>query len=166
MAKIKEKKKRFNFIDVILLIVILSILASLVYMVILAYNSEFSKNGSSDDDIRYTLRVEGVDNDIMAEVNVGDKVVELDSFTEIGTVAEYYEEPSEYVGYNSEGKAVKSDDPSKTDLIIVIDASGNGKGSTYDVGSYTVSVGKDIAFRVPGFTGEGQCVLVEVKGDE
>lgn len=165
MAVKQEKKKSFNFVDIILLIIILAVVSSLVYLLVLAYNDLFLKGGE-DAEIEYVLRIEGVDNDVRFSVKEGDTLVELGTHAEIGTVVDFYEEPSEFVGYDKDGKQVLSDDPSKRDLILIVRTDAKGEGSVYEIDSYTISVGTEVDFRIPGFTAVGECISLEVKSDE
>lgn len=165
MAKTKEKKKSFNFIDVILLIVVLAIVSSLVYLVVLAYNDHFLRDPEYTD-IEYTLVVKNVDNEVKYDISEGDKVTELDTLSNIGNVVSVSEKPSVYTAADSNGELHDSQHPSQKDITIVIKAEGLGSKGTYDIGSYTVSVGKSINFRVPGFTGIGNCISVEVAKSE
>ena len=160
MANTKEKRRRFNFIDVILLIVIIAILSVLAYIGFKAYNNYFHKDASGTP-IRYEILIEGIDNDIKYFVSKGDTVTEIDTLTSIGKVIECKAEPSQYVGTDAEGNTVVSDHPTKSDVIITVEVNATGVGTTYDINGYTVCVGKEISFRTPGLSTNGECIWVE-----
>lgn len=158
MSKLNEKRKRFNFIDVILLVVILVIVSVLAFIGFKAYNNYFMKD-STGSVIRYEIVIEGVSNDIKYSINEGDDVIESLSFTSIGKVVGEPEiTPTPFVASDDDGKLVESDHPSKSDIRITVEAKANGSKGTYDINGYTLCVGKSVSFRVPGFSAEGICV--------
>lgn len=165
MAVKKEKKKQFNFVDVILLVIILAVVFSLVYLVVHAYNNYFLKDGENTQ-IEYVIRIEDIDNDIRYSVKEGDTLVELDTHTEIGTVVSFREEPSVFIGYDKDGNCVQSNDPSRRDLVITVSTDAKGNGSVYEIDSFTLAVGEEIDFRIPGFTAQGECISLEVTKGE
>lgn len=162
MPNTKEKRKRFNFIDVILLVIILAVISAMVYVGFKAYDNYFLKEASGTS-IRYQILVEGVSDEIKYEINKNDTVVDSESLTSIGKVVSYYVEPSTFVGTDQNGNTVESDHPNKSDILIVVDVKATGIGGVYDINGYSVTVGKDISFRIPGLSAEGKCVSLEVR---
>lgn len=160
MANTNEKRKRFNFIDVILLIVILAILSVFVYIGFKAYDNYYLKEASGTS-IRYEILVEDISNDIKYTINSGDTVIETQTLTIVGKVVSYEANPSEFVGVDRKGQSVLSEHPTKSDILITVEVKATGIGGTYDINGYGITVGKEMNFRIPGLSATGKCVSVE-----
>ncbi|MBR5516077.1 MAG: DUF4330 family protein [Clostridia bacterium] len=160
MAKIKEKRKKFNFIDAILLMVILVLVAAFSYIGFKAYDNYFQKQASGIP-IKYQILVEGVSNDIKYSVNKGDAVIETATLTSIGKVLEYSITPSKFMGVDENGNVVVNDHPSESDILITVEVNATGIGGTYDINGYSITAGKDLNFRIPGLRMQGKCIAVE-----
>ena len=152
-----KKRRRFNFIDVVLLIVIIAILAAIVY----SYFSPYAKQlFSTTYEIEYTLQVKGVRREFNNKIKEGDTVVETETIKDIGTVKSAVYSASKFVSTDSNGRTVISDYPGMYDVTVVVRAKAEIPAGLYSVNSYTVTAGKKIPFRVPDFIGEATCISV------
>lgn len=145
----KNLKRRFNFVDVILIVIILSVAASLVYIFISPYTDQIVAN-ASDTTIEYKILVEDVRSEIKYVINPNEKVTETNTLAGIGYVASYEERENE--------------DSDTRDIIITVRASASNAKGRYSIGSYIIAAGKTISFRVPGFVATGSCIGVKEVG--
>lgn len=152
-----KRKKRFNFVDVILLVVIIAIIGSVVY----AYISPMTKQlFAATYKVTYTMRVPNVRLELKNNIKVGDKIVETETLKEIGTVTNVASASSKFVGTDASGKTVTSPYPDMYDVTITVSANAEMPSGMYAVNSYSITAGKTIPFRVPDFTGEAVCLSI------
>ena len=158
MEKIEnKKKKRFNFVDVILLVVILAIIGGVVY----AYLSPVTKQlFAKTYKVTYTLKVQNVRLEFNNKIKADDKVVETETLKEIGTVTNVVYTASKFVGTDASGKTVTNNYPDMYDATITVKADAEMPSGMYTVNTYSIMAGKTIPFRVPGFTGEALCLSI------
>ena len=161
----KKKNRKLNFVDIILLIIILAIASALIYVFVSPYTKQIMS--ASTTKIEYKILVEGVRDELKYNISQGDKVTETTDLRVIGKVVSVEYSDTEYVGADSEGNSVIGKYPGKKDITVTISADASSAGGTYEVGGFGIAAGKTINFRVPGFTGEGSCIYVgEVAGNE
>ncbi len=160
MSFIEKRKRRFNFVDVLLIIIILSISASLIYVFVSPYTNQLINNASTTT-IEYRVLVEGVDDQIKYVINEGDKITETNSLLSIGNIVSVEYSDTEYVGVDGEGNSVLGIYPGKKDILLTVRAEASNSKGTYSIGSYTVAAGKMIDFRVPGFISSGNCISIK-----
>ena len=123
-AKPKREKRargnRFNFIDAIIIICLLSVLALLYFV----YSPlELLGIGTTETDIIYTLKITGVPSEYAAAITIGDKIADSDGY-ELGAVATAVEiEPHSVYEYRENefgsGGIVRITHPDLVDLIVL-----------------------------------------------
>ncbi len=123
MKIIDEKGKLFGFInpvDLIVIVLILSIIGGLGYRFI---SDRLNANGGSpmseDQEVYVTLYTSLVIPEIAENLNVGDKLVANNQFTD-AEIVDIKVEPGSYVGVNADGEAVLSQHPLWKDVTVVI----------------------------------------------
>ena len=160
MAKenVKPKgAKKFNYVDVILLIVILVIVGVIVYTSVAPITKQILYESY---DVEYTLQIRGVRREFNNKIREGDRVVETETLKEIGTVTSAVYSPSKFVGTASDGRTVTSDYPGMYDVTITVRAKAETPSGMYEINSVPVTAGKTIPFRVPDYIGEAVCVSI------
>lgn len=158
---VKKKNKRFNIVDLILLILLLAVAGVLLY----SYLSPLTKQIFAETyDVEYTLRIQSVRREFNNKIKEGDRVIEADSLKEIGTVKGVVYTPSKFVGTDSEGKTVTSEYPDMYDVTITVSAVAEMPGGMYEINSFSITAGKAVRFRVPDFTGEAVCASIKAVG--
>lgn len=156
-----KKRGRFNYIDVLLLILIIAVVIGLAWLIISPYTEQLF---ATTYDIEYTIALNGVRMEFKDKVKVGDSVIETVELDGIGNVTEVVYTASKFVGTDSSGHSVTSDYPGLYDVMITIRADAAIQSGVYSVNGYGITAGKTIPFRVPDFIGEGVCISVrEVK---
>lgn len=162
----KEKKRRFNFIDVILLIIIIAVAASLVYVFVSPYVDQVM-NKASQKTIRYEIMVEAVSDDIEYRIENGDIVYDTETLNEIGKVVTVEYADKLISTKDAEGNAKTSVYPGVKDIRITVEAKVSVANGIYEINGYAIAAGKDIPFRMAGYTDMGVCTHIrEVKGSE
>lgn len=159
-----KKRGRFNFIDVLLLILIIAAAIGLVWLMISPYTEQLF---APTYDIEYTVALNGVRVEFKDKVQEGDRIVETAGLDEIGRVTDVVYTASKFVGTDSNGHSITNDHPGLYDVMITVRAEASLQSGVYSVNGYGITAGKTIPFRVPDFIGEGVCGSVtEVTNEE
>lgn len=153
-----KKRGRFNYIDVLLLILIIVAVIGLMWFLISPYTEQFF---ATTYDIEYTVALNGVRVEFKDKVQVGDRIVETVGLDGIGSVTDVVYTASKFVGTDSNGHSITSNHPVLYDVMITVRAEATLQSGVYSVNGYGITAGKSIPFRVPDFIGEGVCVSVE-----
>lgn len=156
---------RFNFIDLILICVMLAAAAMLIYIF---KTSDISIiKGSERTEIEYTVEIRQVREEFRNFIQNYDKVTDTVTQYALGEVVNVEYAPARYTGVNrTTGTLVFSDYPEHMNVTVTIRAEATAGDGEYSIDGYKIAVGKAVALRVPGFTGEGYCTkLREVPSD-
>ena len=162
-------KKRFNFVDVALILLIIGFIVTLVYF--FSPVSKVKKMGKTQEkSIEYTVEIIGVDKTFVENIKEGDTVIDSVSKTSIGTVKSV--DPIKYTEYKAiedtgadatENKQQKPltevDFDNKYNLQITVSVNANYlEGEGFSVNSTRIAVGEKLFVKFPNFTGEGYCI--------
>ena len=152
----ETKKARFNFIDAIIILVILAVIGSAVYFIVFGNHANRSANMGNIDMV---VRLSGVDEDALPFIYIGATVKDSVSGEVIGTVRYVRTEKTRYYGSN----AIKNKDgtytlpesqyPDRYDVYVTLsgNATQNNHG-IYMIGNTKILIGSAIYFKVPSFT--------------
>ncbi len=158
----REKRahgNRFNFIDAIIIICIISVL-TLLYFV---YSPlEILGIGTTETDIIYTLKISGVPSEYAAAITIGDTIADTDGYV-LGTVATAVEiEPHSIYEYRENefgsGGIVRITHPDLVDLIITVSASSEKGRDGYSVDGKRIAVEAEYQLLLPKFESKGRCI--------
>ncbi len=161
---VSEKKRgSFNVADAVIIIVILA-LAFGVFRLVDPFHW-FTTNDVRDVNIRYVVKLTGIDNDVNIKDNIKKGMSVMNSSTEysIGNVEavnvrdasvwEYVEDSSEMTQKTIEGKS---------DVYITVTVKATFEsGVGYEVNGQRIAVGTTLDIRLSGFVGSGCCVELE-----
>lgn len=152
-----DKKKKFNVIDVIIIVAALVILGVSVYRGISLSNS---KNLTTKKDITYTVTVHEISSVYADSLKEGEQIylegTGLKSGTVSGITTKYYYETIQVT--NDEGITLpeKRINPSKIELIVNIDVNGQFADAMIYIGQNTYfSEGQRVTFYSDTFTFTG-----------
>jgi hypothetical protein len=142
---IDKKGKLFGLVNIVDLIVVLLIVAVVAAVGYKMFSSKLNaKEGTTlteDDQYCYvTVVASQVVPEIAEQLHEGDKLVANNSFTDAEIVS-VKSEAADYVGVNSEGKAVKSKHPMWKDVTCVVKEKINPNSVILKVGDQEVRVG-------------------------
>lgn len=156
-----EKKRRFNFIDVIFLLVILGLMAVIGYVFLTPYISGLSKG--TQITLEYTVSVENLREDFNGLIKEKDRVTETNALSDLGEVksVKYTEKP--VFAENPDGILTVCEDEKFYDALITVRAAATEENGCYYVNGCYIGVGKLLSFRVPDYVAEGKCLSVSEK---
>ena len=164
-AIVKKKAYRFNFLDVLLILLALGVIFIAINII---SPMPFIKNLQADSDhtIEYTVEFIGVDEDFLDAIKENDAVMDSVSKNSLGTViaVDYNTHYSElkYDEANHVGKLVDYTD--KYNVIVTITAQGSYiSGEGYNVNAHRIAVGEKMSLRFPDYVGEGYCISFSVE---
>ena len=153
------RANRFNFIDAIIIICIVSVLALLYFV----YSPlELLGIGTKETNIIYTIKVSGVPSEYASAINTGDILSDGDGYI-LGTVASEVEiEPHSIYEYRENefgsGGIVSITHPDLVDLIITVSATSEKSADGYRVDGKRIAVEAEYHLLLPKFESKGICI--------
>ena len=153
------RANRFNFIDAIIIICIVSVLALLYFV----YSPlELLGIGTKETNIIYTIKVSGVPSEYESAINTGDILSDGDGYI-LGTVASEVEiEPHSIYEYRENefgsGGIVSMTHPDLVDLIITVSATSEKSADGYRVDGKRIAVEAEYHLLLPKFESKGICI--------
>ncbi len=155
----ENKAVVFNFIDVILLILILSSVLVLTYF--FKERRIVVSNPNTSAQITYKIEIPQLREEFRNLIEIGDSIYDSESMLNIGEVTDVSYTQSYYVGIDKElGKEIKSPYPSSISMTVTVKAQAQKTDSGYLLNGSELFIGDSISFRVPDFTGTGVCVYL------
>ena len=157
---VKAKQGKFNFVDLLFLVLAVAILFVFVFVV-----DPFSMNIFGGDDknvvLEYTVQIEYVEGSLADNVRTGDEVLNAANKASLGLVSALKNDvPHSEVYYDSEADTVSMKEyPDRYDLQITIMADAvleEGKG--YYVNGSRIAVGGQYSLIFPEYVGSGYCI--------
>ena len=155
----KNKKFRFNFIDFLIIVLILAIIAAVVYIFV---PLSWLNQNKGTVDLQYYVEFQGVDEAFIENIEENDVLIDSVSKNVIGkVVAVDYNTQHSVLKYDeANGEGVLSVIPEKYNLIVTISTANavykDGEG--YSVNSCRIAVGEKINARFPDYAAEGYCI--------
>ena len=157
-----NKVGRFNFIDFLLIVITLLIVAAMVYVFL--PGSVISKlTADKTVKIDYAIEIIGVDRDFIDNIKENDIVLDSVSKSNLGTVTaiDYNIQYTELKYNESENVGVLSPVKDKYNVIVVISAIGvYEEGQGYTVNGTRIAVGEKINARFPDYVCEAYCISI------
>ena len=156
------KKFRLNFVDIIIIIVILTATTLLAYIFLSSDIKLFE--GSRKVTIEYKVELRRVREEFRDFISISDHATDTVTQYALGEVVDVEYAPTRYTGVNrSTGSLVFSDYPEHINITVTIRAEATANAGDYSLNGYKVAVGKQISMRTPNFINEGYCTqLTEV----
>lgn len=155
--KTRKHRFTFNFIDVLLLMVILAAVLVLVYI----FASGNSLTADPTVTIEYQVLINGIRNEFCGLVSVGDKVIDSVGLFEIGEVVDVSYTPYMYPMTDSAtGTISLVEYPEHSDMTLTIRAEATTDTGYYYINGYTVAVGVLVSVRTPNFVEQGYCTVI------
>lgn len=161
--KVKREKNphasRFNFIDAIIILCVLAILALFFFV----YSPiELFGIGTKETNIIYTVKVSGVSSEYASAISTGDVLSDSDGYV-LGTVASEVDiEPHSIYEYRENeygsGGIVRMTHPDLVDLIITVSAKSEKGRDGYSVDGKRIAVEAEYHLLLPKFESKGICI--------
>ena len=159
-AKSARKNGRFNFIDAILILLILAVVAAIVAYFLPGISSYFDQG--EDYDITYVIEFRGVDSEFVSKILADDVVYDSTYNYKIGTVTAVENDNYNVLTYNEEsGVAEYKPHPELKNIIVTV--VGKAKYTAADgflINGQRIAVGKLLHVKFPEFSGSGYCIDV------
>ena len=151
----ETKKARFNFIDAIIILVILAVIGAAVYLI--AVESRVNRSANMGN-IDYVVRISGVSEDALSFISVGDAVKDSVSGETMGIIRTVRTEKTRYYGSvakkNADGSYTlpKSEYPDRYDVYVTISANATEDArGIYYIGTTKILTGSAVYFKVSSF---------------
>ncbi len=161
MDSVKKEKHRFNFVDAIILIVVIAALALVGYI----FFFRDSKGGSKVQ-IYYAVECAEVKEDIAYNLKPGELFTS--SGYELGYAVDSVVGDREYIASTKDGNVVKTNIPGYRSVIFIVKADAVKKSYEYELDDYyKLQIGREVRLSSPSIAGKGYCIaLSEIKTDE
>ncbi len=152
------KKRKFNAIDAVILLVLVAAVCVAVFL----FSSEDVEMPLNNDkvQIEYVVEIKTLSDDIAAVFNIGDRMVDSVQKYNLGEIIAVEYDNAVYYGkdiVNGKSTAYDYPDHKKVTLTILADATLDGNGRYLIDGGYDISTGTTVYIRLPGFNGMGYC---------
>ncbi len=162
-----KKKRKFNIIDFIILVLILAIIATAVYA-FLPFSQIKKLWATNEVAFSYTVELKGVDIDYIDNIKNGDSVINSNTNNSMGTVSGVADPTKSYtLGYkenNDDNEAIQAviiESMDKYDVKIYISATAQyEKNIGYTVNGCRVAVGEELELRFPKYSGKAYCTAI------
>lgn len=156
-----KRKLRFNFIDVLIILVILAVAAVLLYVFVLSDNNDQIEELNYSN-IQYVIEIQNVDKQFEGAVQVGQLVKEAVKQKYIGTVSGVEAVPYQMKTFDYElGIETVSYVEDKITLKITIDAQAVETDRAFTVDGYEIRVGKSYSLALPNMYCSGFCTFLK-----
>lgn len=153
--------KKFNIVDIVVLIIIVAVIAAVVYRITSKSRNVGDENLLSEEQYMY---VELYANQVVPEtvdtLKVGDKLVANGKQT-TGEIVYVEAEPSAYIGVDSDGNAVLTQHPLWKDLHVIIRDKVNPSEVTLKAGEQEVRVNYTFILKTQQFEGNSKVRNIE-----
>ena len=161
--KISQKKRRFNFID--LLIIVAVLLLGAIVVNLFFPNTVFNFSNNTEKEIQYTVEFLCVDEALIDKVEENDTVIDSVSKYSVGKVMVVDSNtPYSELEYDNEGGIGKlAVYEGKYNVLVTISVTADyEEGEGYSVGGRRIAVGEKMELRFPDFAAEGYCINLSV----
>ena len=152
MKETMGKKHKFNFVDAVIILIVLALVALVAFIFIFQGSSFVSKifgGGGEKKEIYYAVEVNQIRESLVGNPKEGDKVTDAVRNYKIGTIVGVLTGDSEYIGGDSEGNAVATKYPGYQSLILIIKAEAVNNGREYSIDGYGIQNGANVNFNSP-----------------
>lgn len=158
----KKKRFKFNFIDFLLILLVLAIIASVVY-IFAPFSWIRQENGTVS--LQYTLEIQAVDEAFIENINENDILIDSVSKNVIGSVVavDYSTQHSVLKYDESSREGILSVIPEKYNLIVTVSTENAvyNEGEGYSVNGCRIAVGEKINAKFPNYVTDCYCIGVD-----
>lgn len=148
-----KPQSRFNFVDIIVILTLLAILAVFGYMLLLR-DSPIPGNQSAE--VTYTVKLSGINEKYLDCIVIGNTVRNSSDGSEIGTIQSVSSIKSRYVTTEGKVQIVEYPDIYDVYVTVVSPCSIDERNITY-IGGMRILVGSPVNFAVTSFSHISYC---------
>ena len=155
----KERKIRFNFIDVLIILLIAVIIFGALYVFVFRNRNTNLTEETSYTSIRYVVQVTNVDERFEDMINVGDHAEEAITRRTVGTVIGVQSEPYKKITFDYENAIeTVSEVEGKLTMNVTIEANATETDSAFNVNGCAIRVGELYSIALPDMYISGYCI--------
>lgn len=161
----KKPKRKFNFIDFLIILVVVAIIGILIYVFSpWAHIEKLWTNNKVE--LTYFVEIKDVDIAYIESIKEGDGVINSVSKNSLGTVSEISKIEKAYVYdyvLNEQGEmtCIRSEHPQKYNITVKVVATAEyEEGIGYSVNGCRVAIGEMLDMRFPQYTCSGACTQI------
>ena len=161
----KKPKRKFNFIDFLIILVVVAIVGILIY--VFSPWSQIEKLWTNNKvELTYFVEIKDVDIAYIESIKEGDGVINSVNKSSLGTVSEISKLEKAYVYdyvLNEQGEmtCIRSEHPQKYNITLKIVATAEyDKGVGYSVNGRRIAIGELLDLRFPQYTCSGTCTQI------
>lgn len=153
-----SRKIRFNFIDLLILAVLVAAVLLLLYVFV------WSGRGTTTSEtqtatIEYVVEIQKIDESLKNIVEKGQSVEDAVERKQIGVVREVSDKPTQEINFNyMTGREEYSEVQDKINFYLTVSADAVETESGFFVNGYEICVGKLVSVILPEFQGYGYCI--------
>lgn len=168
----KKAKRKFNFIDFLIVLIIVAILGIVIY--VFSPWAQIEKLWSSSDvELTYFVEIKDVDIEYIDSIKEGDEMINSVTKSSLGTIREIAKMEKAYVydyvlDENGNMTCVLSEQPKKYNITIKVVADADFEENVgYTVNGARVAIGEMLDMRLPNYVCSGECIqLYEITTGE
>ena len=161
----KKPKRKFNFIDFLIILVVVAIIGILIYVFSpWAHIEKLWTNNKVE--LTYFVEIKDVDIAYIESIKEGDGVINSVSKNSLGTVSEISKIEKAYVYdyvLNEQGEmtCIRSEHPQKYNITVKVVATAEYEEEIgYSVNGCRVAIGEMLDMRFPQYTCSGACTQI------
>ncbi len=162
MDTVKKEKHRFNFVDVIIILIVVAAIA------VLAQVFYFGKNGGDMVEIYYAVECAEINPLVAYNMVPGETFFDAEKDHKMGVGVDCIVGDKENLVQTADGRVLAANQPYLRSVIIILSATVEKKTYEYSIDDYySVQVGQDLYVSSPSISGYGYCIaLAEVNSEQ
>ena len=161
----KERKLRFNFIDVIIILLIAAIVFALLYIFVFSEKKDVVED-TKETTITYVIQGTKIDERFDGIVKAGDYVENSVNHKALGTVVGVQSEPYQVISFNSEeDKEVVAQVEGKISVNLTIESKAEESDKAFSIDGCDIRVGQKYSLALPGMNLSGYCIAISSESD-
>lgn len=152
MANTSNGKHRINFLDFLLIVLMIALVSAAIVSVISANPNKIS---GGDSTIIYTIRCEGIDKGIAEKLQIGDSVYDNGSNQLLGTIVEQPKVTPITATKEGTNELIETD---KINMSITITAQAWNDSGIFSIDNFMITVGRTVEFHSESVSASGICI--------
>ena len=156
------KNKKFNIIDLLILLLIVAVICAGVFAYMYFFKSSDNSTDTNTTNIQFTIEVSGITEDAANSFKTGDSVTLGESASGSGVIALTEVLPFKMVTTNTEDGIYQwTEMPGEYTARVTIRSNVIKTDTAYTTGSEVIAVGKEMPFNARGAASE-KCYIVDL----
>lgn len=163
MENKKTAKRGINFIDIIILLLIVAAVAGAIWL----FGREKAAPSGSGATITYELQMNNVIEEIAFAAQIGDSLTETKTKAMIGTIKDVRVEPMIENSFDATtGTMKKATYPGRYRVSLVCESPAQRVSEKIVISGFTMGIGTTVDFKSKHFAGESYCTAMNIATEE